>query len=167
VISRVNNGGGILDGLSRSAGGDPATRTCCRSGRQKFLRRTAHKRLLTATTPTSARSRCRSVRQLEGRPHQRERGPGIKCDWQRRLRRALMKANRRSPPPSGRLLIALAAPATGSGDAGRVCIERILRVRGRTYCPKAPKTLLSGKCRLKTLLHVTNRSKRRINKWSM
>jgi hypothetical protein len=27
------------------------------------------------------------------------RGPGIKCDGQRRLRRALMKANQRSPPP--------------------------------------------------------------------
>jgi hypothetical protein len=51
-----------------------------------------------------------------------------------------MKANQRSPPPRGRLFIALAAPATGSGDAGRVCIHSVLRIRGRTYCPKAPKS---------------------------
>ena len=44
--------------------------------------------------------------------------PGIKCDGQRRLWCALMKANQRSPPPRGRLLTALAAPGTGSGDAG-------------------------------------------------
>jgi len=52
--------------------------------------------------------------------------------------------------------LALAAPATGSGDAGRVCTHPVLRIRNRTYCRKAPKAFLSGKCRIKWMLPNLN-----------
>jgi hypothetical protein len=45
---------------------------------------------------------------------------------------------------------------TGSGDAGWVCIHPVLHIRGRTYCPKAPKARLSGKFRLNGIVHAGN-----------
>ena len=49
----------------------------------------------------------------------------------------------------GRLIIALATPGSVSRDVGCVCVHPVLCIRGRTYCPKAPTALISGKYRLK------------------
>jgi len=100
------------------------------------------------------------------------RGPRIKCNGQRRLRRALMKANQRVPAPRGRrthsfgstrrrsrgklLLWMFYNQTIAFADAGigKCRLRRHspgLHIRGRTYCPGATIALITGECRIKNV----------------
>src|SRR5580704_10840277 len=79
--------------------------------------------------------------------------PGATCG-RRRERRSCARSTppeRRSPSSSRKATLfqrRRTSAGTGSGDAGWVCIHRLFIMRVRTYCPKAPRALLSGECRL-------------------
>jgi len=98
------------------------------------------------------------------------RGPGIKCNGQRRLRCGLMKANQRVPAPRGRRTHSFGS--TWRRSRGKLLLWMFLQpdnsvrrcrnwkmpvetaftglhIRGRTYCPGATTALISGKCRLR------------------
>jgi hypothetical protein len=98
------------------------------------------------------------------------RGPGIKCNGQRRLRCGLMKANQRVPAPRGRRTHSFGS--TWRRSRGKLLLWMFLQpdnsvrrcrnwkmpvetaftglhIRGRTYCPGATTALISGECRLK------------------
>jgi len=97
------------------------------------------------------------------------RGPRIKCNGQRRLRCALMKANQRVPAPRGRRTHSFGS--TRRRSRGKLLLWDVLQpdnsvrrcrnwkmpvetaftgihIRGRTYCPGATIALISGECRL-------------------